>query len=188
MPLDASSLITTVGAANANSYVTLAEAQSFHDLNLGAEAWFDAEVGDQVRALIKAARRLQQENWIGSRVNSTQALAWPRAGVAKIDAVAGWGSGGWDYSGWSASGDWREQYLPDEIPQQVKDAQCELALAYLNGAQSTGESNGAIKRWKADDVEIEYAQAPTGQSSGSLAPNVLQLIAPLVAGAMLVRG
>lgn len=187
MPLTVSNLIATVGAANANSYVTLAEAQTYHDLNLGSDAWFEAEEGDQIRALIKAARRLQQETWLGSRVDSTQALAWPRAGVAKIDAVVGWGGVGWDYSGWSTSGDWREQYLPDEIPQQVKDAQCELALAYLNGAQSTGESNGTIRRWKADDVEIEYAQSPTGQP-GSLAPNALQLIAPLVAGARLVRG
>ncbi len=179
MPLDADSLIVTVGESTSNSFVTLAEAQSFHELNFGSDAWFAAEEGDQIRALIKAARRLQRENWLGSRVTSTQALSWPRSGVAKVDAV---NNGFYSYAYCTVG----EVYLTTEIPQEVKDAQCELALAYLNGVQGTGEDSGTIKRWKADDVEIEYGQSPTVQP-GTLAPNVLELIAPLIAGTQLVR-
>lgn len=178
MPLDASSLITTVGGASSNSFATLAEAQSFHELNFGSDAWFgttEDSVTSQVRALVKAARRLNQENWLGSRVTSTQALSWPRDGVAKVDAV---NNGFYSY-GYCTVG---EVYLTTEIPQQIKDAQCLLALAYLDGfADGEGDS---IERWKADDVEITYRQS---RPDGELPAEVTRLISPLIQGPMLVR-
>lgn len=178
MALDASSLIVTVGAANANSYVTLAEAQAYHDLKLNAEAWFDAEPDDKLRALVEAARRLQRETWLGSPVTSAQSLAWPRAGVAKADGLnfgAGW------YSGWPG-GYGREAYLPTEIPQPVKDAQCELALALLAGWDEEGER---ITEYASDGLSVKKQSA---RPAGSLPARVAQLIGRLVTGAQSVRG
>jgi hypothetical protein len=163
-----------VGGASANSYVSLADAQAYHELNFGSDAWFDPDgdaVTAQVRALIKAARRLNQENWIGNRVDTTQRLAWPRYEVEVVD------SAGYGY----VTG--TRYYDTTEIPQQIKDAQCELALAYLDGF-SEGNDSGAIEKWKADDVEITYRQT---RPDGVIPSEVMRLISPLIQGPQLVR-
>lgn len=172
MPLDADSLIVTVGGSTSNSFVSLADAQSFHNLNLGSDAWFAAEEGDQVRALVKAARRLNQENWLGSRVTDTQALSWPRNGAEKVDNRTNY------YGGYYCT----NLYSDTEIPQQIKDAQCLLALAYLDGfADGEGDS---IQSWQADDVSITYRQS---RPDGELPAEVTRLISPLIQGPQLVR-
>lgn len=179
MPLDASSLITTVGGASSNSFATLAEAQSFHELNFGSDAWFgttEDSVTSQVRALVKAARRLNQENWLGSRVTSTQALSWPRDGVAKVDAV---NNGFYSY-GYCTVG---EVYLTTEIPQQIKDAQCLLALAYLDGF-ADGEGDEVSEYSESGGVSVKFRQT---RPDGELPAEVTRLISPLIQGPVLVR-
>src|SRR5262247_1853050 len=128
MPLP--TLDTTIGGANANTYVTLQAAEDYHDARLNSEAWTAASADDKTRALLMAAKKLDSENWLGSRATSTQRLAWPRLYVQKVDGL---GSGyGWGYGygyGWLFG----DVYLSTEIPQRVKDAQCELALSMLEG-------------------------------------------------------
>jgi hypothetical protein len=173
MPLTATDLIVTVGSASANSFATLAEAQTFHDYSLGSDAWFAAEEGDQVRALVKAARRLNQENWLGSRVSDTQALSWPRASAQKIDSAGG---GYWDgFYG-------RASYLTTEIPQQIKDAQCLLALAMLNGW--TGEiADGSVKT----EIITGSVRRTIGPLSTALPSGVQSLLSGLTRGTTLER-
>jgi hypothetical protein len=103
-------------------------------------------------------------------VNNTQALSWPRSGAAKPDSVYG------------TSYNLVDVYLTTEIPQLVKDAQCELALAYLNGY---GQSNGStIKSFSADGFSVSYGET---RSEMELPESALRLIAPLIRGAQLVR-
>src|SRR5262249_16056974 len=136
MPLE---IIATIGATDANSFVTMAEAENYHNARLNSAAWTDANADDKARALLMAANRLQLENWLGNRGTTTQRLAWPRLAVGKIDPVSvGFGYGGnWGYGGNYAY--FTEVYQSNEIPQPVKDAQCELALAYLEGFDDGAE-------------------------------------------------
>ena len=100
----------TPGASNANSYVTLAEADSYFEFRLHSSAWDNAD--DQEAALISATRMLDWYlKWKGEKATTTQALEWPRANVYD-----------------------RDDNLLDEtiIPQRVKDAACEMALANLS--------------------------------------------------------
>lgn len=179
MPLDGSSLITTIGGSTSNSYVTLQEFADYRDLNRIDSSEFDLAAPDnKVRALIMAASRLQVENWLGERVASTQRLAWPRLDVQKIDPVGvGYGGYGYGYN-WG----WGDVYANNEIPQQIKDAQCELALAYLGGFDD-GEED-AIDSFSADGVSVKFrAQRP----NGGLPPRIQQLIAWLIGGTELRR-
>lgn len=98
-------LIATPGAANANSYIALEDAQAYFNDRVFSDPWDDAD--DQTKALITATQRLDQESFMGERATETQALKWPRIGV---------------YSDGILLAD-------DEIPQKVKDATCELALS-----------------------------------------------------------
>lgn len=162
----ASEIVTTVGSASANSYVTHDEAELYFADRLNVDAWTNAE-DSRPKALLMAAKQLQTENWLGVRVDTTQALAWPRSGVENPDSVP------------------CALYLTTEIPQRIKDAQCELALYLLAANRQPGEANRRVKSWSADGVSATYENVGGAQS----VPNdVLSLIAPLTAGVRIRRG
>jgi hypothetical protein len=168
----------TIGGASANSYIEIEDADNYHDSRLSASAWFDASPDDRKRGLLMSAQRLDRENWLGGRVARTQRLAWPRIGVTKVDSVGACYAGfGW---GWGGFG---EQYSSTEIPQPVKDAQCELALAYLQGFDDGAEE--AIDSFSEDGVSVKLRQS---KPHGGLPPRVMQLIGGLIAGNQLIRG
>lgn len=169
---------TTIGGASANSYTSMDEAEAYLDSRLNSTAWDDAGADDRKRALLMAAQRLDRENWLGSRVNSTQRLAWPRVGARKVDSVGG----GW-FSGYPYWGGYGEQYTSTEIPQLVKDAQCELALAYLEGFDDGGAES--MDSFTTDGVSVKLRSS---KPDGGLPPRVLQLIGGLISGNVLVRG
>jgi hypothetical protein len=76
-------LVTTPGAANANSYCSLTEAADYHAAHPYGDAWTDADSGDDGRskALATATRLLDEwMEWGGSAWQATQKLAWPRYG------------------------------------------------------------------------------------------------------------
>lgn len=173
MPL---AIDSTIGGASANSYVELADAETYHDSRLNSDAWSRANEDNQTRALLMAANRLQDENWLGNRVTTAQRLAWPRINAAKVDPVGAV----FGYQGYGYSYHFTEVYKTDEIPQPVKDAQCELALAYLEGYPGT-----VVTELKADGVavEMEHPALP-----GGLPPRVMRLIAGLIGGNRLTRG
>lgn len=165
MALSASTIVETAGSATANSYVTLAEFITYCERRLSVEAFDGAEPDDKVRALLMAAKRLERESWLGDRVTATQALAWPRCGAPKQDADS-WGS----------------YYLTTEIPQAIKDAQCELALSLLDGFDD-GEED-AIDSFSADGVSVKFRR---DKPAGGLPVAVSQLISGLTRGQRLVR-
>lgn len=188
-----SDLITTVGGETSNSYVTLDQCAAYRDLNvLNATAFDNATPDNRIRALVLATNRLDRENWQGSKASSKQRLAWPRASVLKPDGV-GFGSDdfipgagallaprtGYGIYGAGAFG---EVFPSTSIPQQIKDAQCELAMAYLDGFDD-GEQD-AIDQFSTDGVMVKFrAQRP----SGGLPPRVLLLIGAMIEGNMLRR-
>lgn len=160
-----STIVETVGSASANSYVTLDEAVTYFGDRLNTDAWDAAESGEgRNKALLMACKRLERENWLGNRVTTTQALSWPRYYVEKVDGVS------------------CEYYAATEIPQQVKDAQCELALAFLSGY---GQSGGnTIKSFTADGFSVSFGET---RSETALPESVSRLLAPLIRGPQLVR-
>jgi hypothetical protein len=113
-------LVATVGASNANSFATRAEGDTFADARLDASAWTAASNDDKDRALIAATALLDVFEFIGYRVNDTQALAWPRKYAVRPDRPY-------------ESFDDDVYYATTEIPVRVKDATCRLALAFLAG-------------------------------------------------------
>lgn len=164
-------LTTTIGGSTSNSYVSLDDFESYCDERLNVDVYYAADDDDRVRALLMAGRRLDRENWIGSPVTDTQALAWPRSDVPKRDAVRGYGLSYWG-----------EEYSTTEIPLPIKRAQMELALNYLDGFDD-GEED-AIQSFSADGVSVEFRGS---RPSGSLPSTVSQLIGGLLRGNRLVR-
>lgn len=102
----------TAKGASANSYRTLAEAETFFEGRLDADDWDDAAEDLKNRALVQATNRLEQEQFEGIKTTAAQRLKWPRMGLV-------------DERGDSVDA--------DTVPERVMDAQCDLALAMLGG-------------------------------------------------------
>src|SRR3990167_611371 len=103
---------TTVGGTSSNSYISVADATTYFTKRLSSTDWTDATTANQEAALIQATRRLNDEDFEGMKTDSDQVLAWPRFGTYDRDGVS---------------------YDSDAIPEIVKDAQCEVAIALLSG-------------------------------------------------------
>lgn len=118
-------LITTIGAADADSYGTLAGLIAYAT----SMGWTLAGDEDSQNAdMRRAAAYLDRESdYVGQRVNETQALGWPRyCSMTDVDGFA----------------------IPyDEIPTPIIKAQYEVAYLFNQGNDLLAFTSGAaIKR------------------------------------------
>lgn len=124
--------------AGANSYVTVAYADTYHS-DRGATSWADLTTEQKQAALIKATDFIEQQyngRWIGYLVELDQPLSWPRT----YNDPYFYGVN--DISG--------------EVPVAVQQAVCILALESLSSDLNPTQGR-ATKREKVDVVEVEYS-------------------------------
>jgi hypothetical protein len=158
-------IVATAGSATANSFVTLAEANTFMEGRLNASTWeTDASDDNKNRALVEATRQLSAMQWLGLRTDTTQILSWPRTWVTNPDSPS------------------LAFYTTTIIPQRVKDATMELAFQFIKAGTvdvAALAGTAGIKRKKVDVLETEYdtARRPTGLA---LYPSVTRYIRPLL--------
>lgn len=144
----------TVAGASANSYILLADADAYFATRLGATKWNDAAPEIKKAALITAARRINAEIYRGTRVSSTQTLAFPRTGI---------------YNGGVAID-------PSSNPSFVIEAQCEEALALLTAAGADGDVDPhaatgleAFKALGVGDIRLDLRDPTPDDPSRTLA-------------------
>ncbi len=133
-------LIVTPGAANADSYATLAEAEIYFTNSIYASAWDAASDSAKEWALITATRMLDAmpRAWTGSAaVAAIQALGWPRSGMLNRN----------DYA-----------IAITIVPQELKNAQSEYAGQLISENLSETDSVAAkgIIEIKAASVGLKY--------------------------------
>jgi hypothetical protein len=163
----------TVGGATSNSYVTIAEADTYFAERLQVTNWTGANEDVQGRAVIAATRQLDREQFVGEKSDTAQALKWPR--------IAAYDEDGYEYAS-------------DAIPTPIKHATFELALRLLNqNADSAdllaGSGLESFKRVKVGPIEVEPRHA---YDPSDLPDSVLDLIEHVVTTAAfsgeLIRG
>jgi len=98
-----------------NTYVTMVEADAYFDTRIDAGAWLNADDDDQESALVTATLLLDENQFIGVAVSSTQSLAWPRKGASTFDPRLGQSI----------------TYGETEIPKRMKQAVFEMAYHLL---------------------------------------------------------
>jgi len=102
--------------------------------NADVTAWASATTDAKNRALVTATQRLDRERFLGARTDDTQALQWPRSGVRKPDTYINTYAVGFPFR-------ITEDYFDDdEIPDQVKRSQVELAVYLNNNVDGIGLS------------------------------------------------
>lgn len=176
-----STIVATVGSASANSYATLAEAATYWDNRLNNGAWAIASADNRTRALLMAAKRLDAILMIGRRVDTTQVMEWPRWDVVKPASRLYIGSLGGNPG--VAGGYDVDYYLSTEIPPPIKEAQIELAAAYIEGFTEDDNAD-AISDFSADGISVtlDSAKKKTGLPS-----QVMRLIQPFLRSPITIR-
>ena len=150
------------GLATAESYVSVADAGTRHT-NLGNTAWTGTDAVKEA-ALRRATQFMLQRyrgRWQGTRINSTQALDWPRSWVV-VDGYA---------------------VDADIVPVDVANACADLALKALSETLNADLERG-ILREKVGPLETEYdAYSPQAKRY----PAIDQALAPYLAGGGMSR-
>lgn len=128
-------LITTPGASDANSYVSVSDASEYFRLSYNRTAWANAGSSDKERALAEATRVLDTYvKWFGSIASDSQALRWPRIGVLDPDG----------------------RNIPDNtIPKSIQNLTCEMAYQILSNSGFDVTEND-IDRVKIGPIDINF--------------------------------
>jgi len=146
----------TVGT---NSYITVADADAYLDQSPRATDWAFLGAQDKIRALIGAYRRLEREDWAGSKTNSapTQTQAFPRTGLVNKEG---------------------ETLDSGTVPQFIKDAQAEYAFELSQDPDLEAQANTGSneKRLRAGSAEIEFFQPTIGSAQSTTFPTAVQEI------------
>lgn len=137
------------GVADANSYATLADANSYHT-DRGNTSWTGTNEAKQA-ALIKATDYIEQvygTRFIGEQIDVDQSLSWPR---------------------------YTDIFASNVLPENLIKATCQLALeALTTDLNPSLARGGAVKRKKVDVLEIEYFDGAPGSTSRPAITGILK--------------
>ena len=139
----AATIDATIKGANANSFVTLDEANNYFATVPDSSTWDDKTVDQKKRALISATRWIDSFVYYGDRCDDGQALKFPRNNY-QVDGV---------------------ELACSTIPLNIKYAQYELARALANDADAitgTTGKEGNISEAKLGDLEVKFNTASQG--------------------------
>lgn len=154
-------VIADVGAPNANSYVTVAEADAYFDDTFGKPLWEPLDADTKSLLVITASRTLDQYiKWIGWKTDPDQGMEWPRSGT---------------------------DFDVDVIPTKVKYATYELAyyLVENNGISFASQSVDSVK---VGPVAVDFTEYATDAGIPSFIENLLaELGSPILVGDRTVR-
>lgn len=161
--------VITIGAQDYEAYETVAQISTYAAAAIGdaPDAWRAADADTQGRAGVSATRTLDRQSWQGTMTDPNQGHAFPRTGLTYADGTA---------------------VDPTAIPQQLLDADSELAMALTAGAtfETDASTENATRRLKAGSVEIEYFRIPGTGTRFPLA--VMELIGLWLGGLSTVDG
>lgn len=138
------------GIANADSYISVTDCDTYL-ANRGYTTWATLLTAEKENCLRRATGYMVQMyrlRWKGTRAQANQALDWPRNFVEREDYTYPTLNGSTFIGGYF--------YYPDNVvPQEVKDACCELA--FRAGSGELAPDVGRLKkRSKVDVLEVEY--------------------------------
>lgn len=125
------------GLSNSNSYVSVAEAETYLIQNIHVyPSWEALETSTKQAILAWSTRYLDQRaRWNGVKTEEDSALRWPRTGVFNADGIS----------------------IPsDEIPKQLKDATIEMARYLLEGDRAADRGQDGLKEVQVDVIRLVF--------------------------------
>lgn len=143
-------LVATPRAADANTYATLDEADTYHEGHLYATSWTGATDDTKKAALVMATRLLDYHMaWDGWKKDlETQRLAWPRQGLVTPEG---------------------ENVDDSTIPEFLKEATAEFARWLIDSDRTAEGGYEGIKYLQVDVIKL----VPGGPFARKLIPPVV---------------
>ena len=133
----AATIDATLSGTSANSYVTLAEANTYFETVPDSSTWTNKTDDQKNRALIAAAREIDNLVFYGDRCDNGQALKFPRNNY-EVDDV---------------------ELACTAVPNNIKYAQYELARALANDTDAitgTTGKDGNFEEVRLGDIQVKY--------------------------------
>lgn len=127
------------GLPEANSYITVEEADDILSVNMHSIAEWTALTTEQKEGLLAWASRYLDERtrWFGAKTVEPSGLRWPRTGVIDRDGI---------------------QIAEDEIPKQLRIAAAEMARYMMAQDRTMERDQDGLVRLKADVIELEFKE------------------------------
>ena len=140
--------------ANANSFLSLADANTFFEGHTNAAAWTAATDDQKKAALVTATRLLDSYfQFIGFKTSDSQALQWPRVEALDINQYSG------DLYHDPINNINSGYFDEDEIPRVLIDAECEFARYLLEGNRLGDTAGKGIREFELTGaMRVEYQQ------------------------------
>lgn len=157
---------TGTASATAEAYISVTDADAYFAAR-GITIWAPITTAEKEQAIRRGCDYLSQTyrgRWLGSRINGTQALDWPRTGVSRIDYAA--------------------LYAIDSVPSEVRNANAEAALRAAAG-ELIEDLAPQVKSESVGPLSTEYFQ---GGSRTKKYPVIEKLLSPLLAARTLRVG
>lgn len=141
-------------SASFNCYLTLGEANIYHQYRLHNSVWTAADDEDKKAALLWATRQMDTLSWKGVRTVGTQLHQFPRKGLSY------WEISDSDVYPYTQDVDLLGTatfitVASDTIPTDIKNATAELAFKLLTGDVTEATGTEGFKRIKVDTIELE---------------------------------
>ena len=148
----------TTPAETANSYATVAEADTYLDDSVRGGDWTFLDEDSKRRALLTATRLLDRREWAGDVADEEQTLAFPRTGLA--------------------------DYGSTQFPSPIIEACIELAFELTQDSSiASGSQGDNTKKLDAGGTSIEYFRpgGVKGKASITRFPeSIEEIISPLL--------
>jgi len=162
-------LNATLGASDANSYVTQAEADAYFADRMHSSAW-TALTDDAVKEglLITSSQMLDWHvKWKGVRATTTQFMLWPRKEVIRPDGT---------------------EIDIDVLPPEVKTAVFEQALSNIEADRMDDDPLAGIGQLQAGSLMIKAGAEKPNQTNAKPVPShVFQILKDLYNSGGVVR-
>ncbi len=145
MALDA-----TVNGASADSYVSVADADTYHTNHLYATDWTGATTANKEIALKMSTRILDEKvDWVGLKTTEEQALRWGRSAVLDLDEF---------------------QVLTTVIPDAIKNATAEFARHLIGSNLTSNSDSKGLESLSVGSISLTFDKTDTA----SVLPDIVQ--------------
>jgi hypothetical protein len=141
-----------------NSYVTVAEADTYFLDRIDVAAWTAADEPTKSQALVTATSMLDNLLWTGTAITATQPLAFPRSGEY-FDPKIG------------------TTISIEDVPKRVITATMELAYHLINNDNAQDET-GKVESIEVGPIKLLHISAPS-----KIPSMVFRLVQPLLVNA-----
>lgn len=144
---------------NADSYISVVDADAYFASRLYADAWNAADADTKEKALKTATFWLDVKvRWRGDKADEASALQWPRKNVCN------------NFGG----------KLPDEeMPKFLLAATAELAKSFLESDRLAESDTGGFKHIRIDTISLDMtSRASNGAGKSTLPRTVIDIITP----------